>query len=111
MQINLNKKEFYKKIVSYFKKRLLEISYKEDENDDYSYFSIEKNYGIDSLSFWYYKKFDRIECQILDRIVSSNGVVYNYCYDKEIILYYLSVSKYISFGIMDFSILVKSELI
>lgn len=111
MQINLNKKKFYEKVVSYFKKRLLEISYKEDENDDYFHFAIVGNYGINLLSFWYYKKFDRIECQILDRIVSPNSTIYNYCYDKEIILYYLSVSKYISFDIMHFSILVKSKLI
>ena len=55
MQINLNKKEFYKKIVLYFKKELIGTQYKEHETDDHSYFAIEKNCNINSLSFWYYK--------------------------------------------------------
>ena len=56
MQINLNKKEFYKKIVLYFKKELIGTQYKEHETDDHSYFAIEKNCNINSFSFWYYKK-------------------------------------------------------
>ena len=51
MQINLNKKEFYKKIVLYFKKELIGTQYKEYETDDHSYFAIEKNCNINSLSF------------------------------------------------------------
>ena len=46
MQINLNKKEFYKKIVLYFKKELIGTQYKEHETDDHSYFEIEKNCNI-----------------------------------------------------------------
>ena len=35
MQINLNKKEFYKKVVLYFKKELIGTQYKENETDDH----------------------------------------------------------------------------
>lgn len=111
MQINLNKKEFYKKVVLYFKKELIGTQYKEHETDDHSYFAIEKNCNINSLSIWYYKKFDKIECQILKKFMLSNAVSFVNCSDIETILYYLTVSSHIPFNANEFNILIKSELI
>lgn len=111
MQINLNKKEFYKKIVLYFKKELIGTQYKEYENDDYLYFAIERNCNRNSLSFWYSKKFDKIECQILNNVTLYNTVNFVNCSDIEEILYHLTVSIYVPFNINEFNILVKSELI
>lgn len=111
MQINLNKKEFYKKVVLYFKKELIGTQYKEHETDDCLYFAIERNCNRNSLSIWYYKKFDKIECQILKNSTLYNTVSFVNCSDIEEILYHLTVSIYVPFNINEFNILVKSELI
>lgn len=111
MQIDLNKKEFYKKIVSYFKKKIIGKLYKEYTGKDYLHFSIMENCKTSSFSLWYYEKSDEIECQILDRIASSNGIVCSHYTDLDIILIYLSASTYVPFDIADFNILIKSKLI
>lgn len=111
MQINLNKKEFYKKVVLYFKKELIGTQYKEYENDDHLYFAIERNCNRNSFSFWYYKKFDKLECQIVSNFTLYNTVNFVNCSDIETILYYLTISVYVPFNINEFNILVKSELI
>lgn len=111
MQINLNKKEFYKKVVLYFKKELIGTQYKEYEDDNHLYFAIERNCNRNSFSFWYYKKCDKIECQILKNVILHNTVSFINCSNIEAILYHLTVSIYVPFNANEFNILVKSELI
>lgn len=50
MQIDLNKKEFYKKIISYFKKKNIGKLYKEYTGKDYLHFSIMENCKTSSFS-------------------------------------------------------------
>lgn len=90
MQINLNKKEFYEKITSYFKLELKNDQYNqysEGNNAGCQYFLIRINSDLTSFCLRYFEEGDKLFCQILKDIRFHNGVNYVVCEDIDTTLY------------------------
>lgn len=114
MRVNLSKKEFYKKIVFYFKLELengLYSQYSEGNNAGCQYFVIKVGYGLTSFCLRYFEETDKLFCQILSEFKFNNGVKYVIGEDIDTILDLLVKIEYFHFNINYFNILVKCKLI